>query len=226
MNKLSEDANRAVEFGSRIVKLTTSSDEAGHSAWQALGARVSSLVNAELCDTPPLHSNLDFQAVIDEARMCKSNGMLAGVVTCDASAAHSSVEGDKERRCDHNESVTFVVNTCDLKGRVLRRGGDWIVVRCGKRPEDARTDLKSRIWTTAMEAITQLSGNYVFEVFVNGAKMANILSITCDEKVTFYRGHCRWGPTLSNSEQTTSHRGDDDWNAVAGKPAMETGKHH
>ena len=78
VNKLSEDAKRAVEFGSRIVKLTTSSDEAGHSAWQALDARVSSLVNAELCDTPPLHSNLDFQAVIDGLGCASQMACLKG----------------------------------------------------------------------------------------------------------------------------------------------------
>ena len=104
------------------------------------------------------------------------------------------------------------------------------MVRCSNRPGDVRTDLKSKVFDNGngsyhVTFTPRVEGNYVFEVFVNGAKMANTLSITCDEKVTFDPGHCRWGPTLSNSEQTTSHRGDDGWKAVAGKPAMETGKH-
>ena len=231
VKKLCEDAKRAVEFGSRLVKIKTSSGEAGLPAWLALGARVSSLVGAELGDTPPSHSNLDFKATTDEAQLHQSDDMLGVVVTCDASAAHTFVEGDKERRCDRNESVTFVVQTCDSRGKLLRRGGDRITARCGKCPGDVRADLQSRIsdngdGSYGMTFTPRADGNYVFEVFVNGTKMANTLSITCG-KITFDPDYCQSGITLSNGQQTASYPGQTGagWYAVAGKPAMQTGKH-
>ena len=62
------------------------------------------------------------------------------------------------------------------------------------------------------------------EIFVNGLKMANTLSITCG-KITFDPDHCQPGIILSNSQQTASHARDCNWQSVAGKPAMQTGKH-
>ena len=231
VKKLCEDAKRAVEFGSQLlVKEKTTSEDAGLPAWLALGARVRSLVSAEIGDTPPSHSYLDFEAVTDEARTRKSDDMLGFVVTCDASAAHSSVKGDKERRCDRNESVTFVVQTCDLRGKLLRRGGDRITARCSKCPGDARADLPSGVsdngdGSYCVTVTPRVDGDYAFEVFVNGAKIANTLTITCGKKVTFDPDHCQPGITLSNGQQTASHPGNGPWRAVAGKPAMQTGKH-
>ena len=133
------------------------------------------VISTELCDTPPSHSNLDFEAVLDEARLQKSDDMLGGVVTYDASTAHSFAEGDKERRCDRNESVTFVVKTCDSRGKLLRRGGDRITARCSKCPGDARAELQSRVSDNGdgsyhMTFTPCVVGNCVVEVFINGTK--------------------------------------------------------
>ena len=231
VKKLCEDAKRAIEFGSRLVKEKSTSGEAILPAWLALGARVSSLVSTELGETPPSHSNLDFEAVTDGARIQKSDDILGVVVTCDASTAHSFVEGDKERRCDRNESVSFIVQTCDSRGKLLRRGGDRITARCSKCPGAARANFQSRISDNGDGSYhviftPRVDGDYVVEVFVNGAKLPNTLSIACGNlRMTFDPHHCQPGITLSNSQQTASHPGSGAWQAVAGKPAMHTGKH-
>ena len=228
---LCEDAKRAVEFGSRLVKERTGSGEAGLPAWLALGSRVSSLVSSELGDTPPSHNNLDFEAVTDEAQLHQSDNMLGGVVTYDASAAHSLLEGDKERRCDRNESVSFVVQTCDSRGKLLRRGGDRITARYSKCPGAGRADFQSRISDNGdgsyhVTFTPRVVGDYVVEVFVNGAKLPNTLSIVCGNlRMTFDPHHCQPGITLSNAQQTASRSGSGGWGAVTGKPAMHTGKH-
>ena len=229
MKKLCEDVKQAIEFGSRLAKEKTSG-EAGLPAWLVLGARVNSLVNTELRDTPPSHSNRDFEATSIEAQILKSDDLLGAVMTYDASAAHSFVERDKERRCDRNDSVTFVAQTSDSRGKLLQRGGDRIIARSRECPGDVGGDLKSDVLddcdgSYCVTFTPHADGKYVFEIFVNGTKMANTLGITCG-KMTFDPDHCQPGITLSNAHQTASLSTTDcGRQAVGGTPAMQTGKH-
>ena len=145
VKKLCEDVKQAIEFGSRLAKEKTTSEEAMLPAWLALGARVNSLVSSKLGDTLPLLSNLEFEATTDKDQILKSDDMLGAVVTCDASAAHSFVVGGYKRRCDRNESVTFVVKTSDSQGKLLQRGGDLIMARNSQCPGDVMEDLEADI---------------------------------------------------------------------------------
>ena len=122
------------------------------------------------------------------------------------------------------------MKTSDSRGKLLQRGGDRITVRCSKCPGDARTGLTTGIsenndGSYRVTLSPQVDGKYVFEVFINGTKMANTLGITCG-KMTFDPDHCQPGITLSNAHQTASLTNTDcGWQAVAGTPAMQTGKH-
>ena len=181
---------------------------------------------AEVSDKPKQHAHLVFMAANTQVL----DGAVGEVLPCRGSARHSVVRGESTQYVGPNEATTFVLQINDNQIQAVTHEGDIVNAKV-VGGEAARQACKVGVEVTgfglhSIIVMPEEEGEFSVEVFVNGAKMAQRLTVVSLRRFQFDPDECHIDIQLENELRTatrlpvkTAHT------TVLGKHGMSAGRH-
>ena len=158
--------------------------------------------------------------------------LIGAVNPFEACAAKSTIDGDLKAIVQKSTPATFTVVAKDKEGKTITSGGDAICATWSHKPAkagdfqdiDVKDNGDGRYDVTCRPPC---AGEYVLEVFINGAKLSHTLSVTCEDGWFHFEGeHCQAENTISPDKQAVSHTGRQGvWASVLGSRGLRQGRH-
>ena len=225
------DAMKTAIVFSKKLEQSDCGESAGN-LLDALDKRTTSLACVDFSESPLHQSDISFETVGEADLIAQASELIGVVSSCEASATTSTVEGEFKQTVQKGSPATFIVVAKDRKGKTMTRGGDTIHATWTGQPAEA-TNLPAvevndngngRYDITCRPSCV---GEYAVEVSVNGTKLSDSLSITCESHwFNFDSERCQKGNTLSSDKMTVTHTGQDCvWSSVLGSEGVRQGQH-
>ena len=135
------------------------------------------------------HSRIMFSAASDVDLLRKTKENVGKVIPCRALAKHSKIKGSTARKL--SKTVKITVRAKDKHGDNLTTGHDVVTAQCAFNmaaaknfPTTTITDNDDGTYTISCACSTIVTFN--LEVYVNGEKMATVVTTTFDNFVPFF----------------------------------------
>ena len=227
-----EALKRAIFLTDKLAETEGGGRAAGR-LLDALEKRTTELESTTISVTPERHSRISFETVSDGDLIAKANELVGMVIPCEASAEQSRVEGGYSITAQEGLSAKFTVVAKDNKGNPATQGGD--VVRATMMSKPAKVGYlppmevrDNRNGRYDIICPTPCTGAYTVEISINGASLANTLSVTCRNQVGFRfdQAQCDSAITISPDKLTVTQTGRDDFiSMVLGSRGVRRGQH-
>ena len=218
LKRLTEGVTTAVRFSQELEKSNTTLEETV-ALLAALDSRLSAFVSSEreFSGKPSAHPHMTFGVGSTDTLFYQGPEIMGRVKACNVSVAHSCVEGCPTRRSSPNKPFTFTIITKDENGDPLTNGGHRLTAKFLNRPA-AHTAEAPNVEVTdenngqyRLSFVTPHVGQYSVEVYINGTKMAQVLTLVSmvpDLRCRrFDLAEWQSGITLSEDRQTATNVG-------------------
>ena len=215
LKSLTEGVATAVRFSKELGK-SSSSPEEMVALLAALDSRVSAFTRSEqnFKDQPATHPHVVFDAGSSDSILRQGVEIMGRVKSCNASAAHSLIEGNLRRASLPNKSLSFTIITKDKNNDQLTTGGHMVTAKFIDRPVAGESEAPNveivdcNNGQYRLSFVTPQVGQYCVEVCIDGAKMAQPFIAKCVEPTPvckrFDGAECQPDINLSADRQTAT----------------------
>ena len=221
----------AAQFGERVMEKVTTDSCAALPLLAALESRMDTICEEDVIEQPRKSVNFTFRPPQEEKLMAAAVEAVGVVISNEASAELSTIEGSNTQELLIGEAACITVTVKDETGTPLNCPGSVIKTQWLSVPEDAspsasltvqRLDLPGQYELSTSPSVT---GEYCLQVCINGVEMKQPVTfrVTADR---FDIDECHPRIALSDDRRTAMFKREGPCQAsVLGSVGMRRGSH-
>lgn len=223
-------AQGAAGFGEEVVCEVRDNDETCLPLLVAVEQRITAICGEEIEDEPKRHANISFEAPDDDVVVAQCMTAIGTVLSCEASAAHSTVQHDYSQRVIVGDILQLTLVAKDNKSQPINCPGDVIKTKWLSCPSGARrpavdiAKAESPGHYTITTRPTEI-GDHQLEISLNSKAMPQPVSITVWPNHTFDPEECNPSITLSADRCSAKLDSNAGQTSVLGAYGMRHGCH-